>query len=395
MPPLWPEPSRFNVEVPIREISWPNGGWTRADLERQAAEPGKLYRQVYPEEIADLRAALAHLKSKHPSPVNLFSVLPEDFPLDAFLPVLEAIRDELQEGNGIINLRGFPVAEHSTEDLELIFWGIGLYLGVARPQGKESLFLTNVRDVGVDYRGSSGRGYTSRSALDFHSDGSDVAGLFCLKVAISGGESIASSSIRAHNVMLAERPDLLQELYQPMTFGRQGEEAPEEPPHYLAPIMGRSPDGSWACRHIRNHIRTAQISFPDVPRLTPKQLEALDYFDAILAREDMCYRSHMLPGDMMFMNNHIVLHSRTGYEDHAEFERKRHLLRLWLACPDAPMLPDAWKPAYKDVETPALRGGFRGQKITPAIREWEKNMAERHGMQFRIYEGDNAPKARL
>jgi alpha-ketoglutarate-dependent taurine dioxygenase len=36
------------------------------------------------------------------------------------------------------------------------------------------------------------------------------------------------------------------------------------------------------------------------------------------------------PGDMQFLNNHVVLHSRTAYEDHPEPQRRRDLIRLWL-----------------------------------------------------------------
>ena len=49
-----------------------------------------------------------------------------------------------------------------------------------------------------------------------------------------------------------------------------------------------------------------------------------------------------LPGDMQFLNNHWILHSRTAFEDFAEPERRRHLFRLWLACADGPALPEAF-----------------------------------------------------
>ena len=39
------------------------------------------------------------------------------------------------------------------------------------------------------------------------------------------------------------------------------------------------------------------------------------------------------PGDIQLLNNHIILHARSAYEDYPEPERKRHLLRLWLADP--------------------------------------------------------------
>jgi hypothetical protein len=35
-------------------------------------------------------------------------------------------------------------------------------------------------------------------------------------------------------------------------------------------------------------------------------------------------------GDIQFINNYTVLHSRTEFEDFPEPERRRHLLRLWL-----------------------------------------------------------------
>jgi hypothetical protein len=40
------------------------------------------------------------------------------------------------------------------------------------------------------------------------------------------------------------------------------------------------------------------------------------------------------PGDIQLLKNSVILHKRTAYEDWDEPERKRHLLRLWLAAPD-------------------------------------------------------------
>ena len=35
-------------------------------------------------------------------------------------------------------------------------------------------------------------------------------------------------------------------------------------------------------------------------------------------------------GDIQILHNHVMLHSRRGFEDWPEPERRRHLLRLWL-----------------------------------------------------------------
>ncbi|RZT36703.1 TauD/TfdA family dioxygenase [Cupriavidus agavae] len=359
----------------IREVA---GGWKREDVERDTS----WIHVLSPGEIDALEQALRHTLG---TGRDLLDMSIEDFPLDARVRRrLVALIDETQGGFGLKLLRGFPVERWDTDALRKLFWGIGLVLGVARPQGKMSQFVSDVRDAGGTYRSSTGRGYNTRSGLDFHADGSDMVGLFCVRTARSGGSSLVSSSITAHNEMLRLRPDLVAELYAPLVFSRQGEQAPEEAPWYLAPVFGVR-DGHFACRHIRNHIKGAQQTFPDVPRLTPQQTEALDLFDELLAREDLCYHMDLQPGDIQLLNNHIVLHSRTEYEDYPEPERKRHLFRLWLSLPQAQPLPEAWRDAYKDVDAACVRGGFRGIHITPEIRAFEARLANAHGMKLRIY----------
>ncbi len=358
-------------------VTYPHG-WNRADIER---DPDWIFH-LTPAQIADFEQALAHARSLGKPMLALSRA---DFPIggDA-LAVLRAAIGETQIGRGFQVLRGFPVHNWTVDDIRLFFWCVGLQMGVARPQGKDSKLLNDVRDIGVDYRSATGRGYSSRSALDFHADGSDIVGLMCIRTARSGGTSLISSSIRAYNEVLRTAPDLAHELAGLFVYGRQGEQAPEEPPYYEAPVVGWK-DGRFACRHIRNHINTAQRVFPEIPRLTDRQRAALDLFDATLAREDLGFDMSFEPGDIQLINNHIVLHSRTDYEDHDEPERKRHLLRLWIALPQGQALPDNWAAAYKDTLPRAVRGGFRGVGITPEIRAFEERLAAEHGMRLDIY----------
>jgi len=51
--------------------------------------------------------------------------------------------------------------------------------------------------------------------------------------------------------------------------------------------------------------------------------------------------------------HHWIMHSRTSYEDWPEPERRRHLLRLWLACEGGPALPAS----FTTVAQPATRSG--------------------------------------
>jgi hypothetical protein len=245
--------------------------------------------------------------------------------------------------------------------------------------------MSDVRNAGGVYRAATGRGYNTNARLDFHADGSDLVGLLVVRTAKAGGESLIASSISAHNVMLAKRPDLVKVLYEPFIFSRQGEQAAEEAPYYAAPVFGFE-QGRFVCRHIRNHITSAQVSFPEVPRLTAEQTEALDMLDEVLASDELCFRMYFEPGDLQFINNHIVLHARTEYEDYEEPERKRFLLRLWLSLPEGQPLPANFKDVYKDVRPGSVRGGFRGVNITPEIRAFEERIASEHGMHFDIYQ---------
>ena len=44
------------------------------------------------------------------------------------------------------------------------------------------------------------------------------------------------------------------------------------------------------------------------------------------------------PGQIYFLNNRWILHNRTAFEDDPEPGRRRHLVRLWLAAPCAPIV---------------------------------------------------------
>jgi hypothetical protein len=107
------------------------------------------------------------------------------------------------------------------------------------------------------------------------------------------------------------------------------------------PVFNPLPDGSLVTTYVRSAIRKAQ-RFPDVPRLTPEVEAACDLLDSLAESPEIHLDMEFRPGDMQFLNNHWILHSRTAFEDFAEPERRRHLFRLWLACADGPALPEVF-----------------------------------------------------
>jgi alpha-ketoglutarate-dependent taurine dioxygenase len=71
------------------------------------------------------------------------------------------------------------------------------------------------------------------------------------------------------------------------------------------------------------------VRHDDVPALDDRGREALDAFEHLAGSPAFCREMAFEPGDIQLINNHAVVHSRTGYTD--DPEDPRHLLRLWLS----------------------------------------------------------------
>ena len=302
----------------------------------------------------------------------------DDFDLGAAGPAIAAAFAQAQHGRGLALLRGLPRDCVDEAAFELMTWAIGLHAGVARPQGKATQYLSAVRDAGTVYRSAGGRGYSSNAELDFHTDGADLAVLTCFNAAKAGGMSMVSSSVTAHNVLVAERPDLAAVLHTPFHFSRQAEQAPDEGPSYPNPIYDEA-DGRLFSKWNRNRMNSAQ-KIEGVPALTDAQRAAVDALDSILRRNDVMYSMQLRPGDMQIINNHVTLHSRTEFDDFDDPARRRLLFRLWLAPPASPRLPDSWRPAYRSVAAGSVRGGIIGQGYNDRCRAFEARQAAELGM---------------
>lgn len=304
----------------------------------------------------------------------------DDFPLDAAAAV--AIRRAFAAAQGrwgVCLLQGLPVRRWTEDETRLALWGIGLHAGVARPQNAASEVMNDVRDAGGAYRVTNGRGYNTNARLDFHIDFCDIVALLCRRTAKTGGTSLLSSSLAVIDEIRATRPDLAPALSEPIPFSWQGTQAPGDAPTYLSPMAGEK-DGAVAFRTNRKNIVAAQRDFPDAPRLADRQILLVDLVDRLLADERFCYAMRLDEGDLQLVNNYVIVHSRTEFEDHDEPDERRHLLRLWLAVPDAQPLPDAWLDAFKDTRAGSVRGGVRGSRITPAFLRYEARQAARFGM---------------
>lgn len=294
----------------------------------------------------------------------LIEVDRDAFPLPALGPKLARLRRELLEGRGFFLLRGLPVGRMSREDAVAAFWGIGAHFGSARSQNASGHLMGHVKDVGLHSSDPNVRVYQTRERQLFHTDSVDIVALMCLQPARSGGLSSIVSSVAVHNEMARRRPDLAAELYEPFIVDRRGEVPEGMKPWFALPVFNRIGD-ELTTIYTRRYIESAR-RFPEVPALTPKQVEALDLFDSLCNsdefRLDMAFES----GDMQFLCNHVILHDRTAFEDWPEPERRRHLLRLWLCPPSGRRLPEAFAARYGSI-APGDRGGIVVKDAVPIV----------------------------
>lgn len=279
-----------------------------------------------------------------------------DVDLGELSPVLESMRDEVVERRGFVLLRGLPVERYTKEEAAIAYWAIGLHFGRPVSQNAKGHLLGHVRDIGLDPTNPIHRIYATNARHRYHTDSCDIVGLLCLKTAKRGGLSSIASSVTIYHELRRERPDVVEVLEQPFIVDRKGEIPEGKGPHYRMAVFHHFA-GHLTTIYARDFIEAAQ-RFAEVPRLSRRQIEALDMLDALAARDDVRLDMNLRPGDMQFLHNHQILHARTAYEDYPEPERKRHLLRLWLSPPNGRPLPPVFAERYGSIE-PGNRGGIR------------------------------------
>ena len=290
----------------------------------------------WPAEVLDeIRAAAQHVRAAGKAMPGFGR---DDFRLPRSQAFLDSVMREVTHGRGFVLLRGFPVDLLAPDETELAYLALGLHLGTPVSQDGAGTLLGHVRDERVERTGPEVRLYRTRERQDFHTDGADIIGLLCLHGARSGGESKLASSYAVYNEILRRRPDLLDVLYEPMWWDRNGEERPGEDPAFPLPVL-HDVDGVPRVFYIGWYIRDAQ-RHPHVPRLTAAQVEALDPIESVANDPAFHVEMDFRPGDVQLLNNAVILHSREAYEDDADIERRRHLLRLWLAAHDFTSVED-------------------------------------------------------
>jgi len=300
--------------------------WYGKDLEN--ATEKWIYR-LNQEEIEELDAAVRNfISSKKPIIRLAEKDSKEFFPLPKFGKVLWEKREtDLLNGRGLWLVRGFPIHKYNAEERSVFFLGVGSHLGAPVSQNGKGHLLGHVKDLGSDPDHPDTRIYTTHERQWFHSDAADMVGLLCVQVAEQGGESGVASAHTIYNEIVARRPDLAAVLASIFFFDRKGEIPPGQAPFKKLPVYYHH-KGKLISSFDRNYLIHTQ-RHAGVEPLSIDQWEALD----LVEQYSKEFAVHMIlePGDMQWVFNHKLFHSREKYRDSdTDPTRRRHLLRLWL-----------------------------------------------------------------
>ena len=282
--------------------------------------------------LAELEAALAELRR---APVPTLLLQPEHFALAAAARFMGEVRRRLDEGPGFVMLDRLPVDTMSREEAIALHWVLMSFLEPPVAQEWKGTVIYDVRHEGQAFTADT-RGALTPAGLEMHTDSSmgeappNYVSLLCMQTAAAGGMSIVSSALAAHNHFLREAPELLRRLYEPFYRDHQEYQAADAAATNFRPVFawdGRLRTRFNARHTFRGYEKTGRV-------LDESGATAVLLMDRFLEDPGNRLDLWLERGQIQILNNRVIVHGRTPYQDHEEPERRRHLVRLWLRAGD-------------------------------------------------------------
>jgi hypothetical protein len=258
------------------------------------------------------------------------SLDPERLDCPAVAGTMAGVKAALSGGSGFVVMAGLPFARWSERAARAISWLLCHYIAMPVMQKWTGTRVYEVRDTGAKLAHGVRRSLTNVKQ-DLHTDGpwlpttADYMALACVRQAGSGGMSRIASLVAAHNWLYRAHSTLLERLYEGFWWDRQSEHPAGDRPANFLPVYSRD-GGRLRVRYYDDYIRNGQ-------RLMQQPLDASGT-DALAAMREFveapenCFEFTLEPGQIFFLNNHLVAHGRTAFTDTASSERL--LLRFWL-----------------------------------------------------------------
>ena len=213
-----------------------------------------------------------------------------------------------------------------------LLYSIFIILGDLLIQNIKNEKIVKIEDEGQSLK-KGGRYHQTRDGGSYHTDSPhwkmvpDYVGLYCINPAIEGGTSKFVSAYTIHNTILKEDKDMLKLFYNKFYFDKRNEYSENESPTILEPIFEYN-NGKLSIRYLRNYIddgyKLQKLSLPE------SKIKALDYLEKISQNEEYVLSYDLRANDMVFFNNHRILHGRTSFVDHQDQNLKRLMIRIWI-----------------------------------------------------------------
>ncbi|OTA52471.1 Clavaminate synthase-like protein [Hypoxylon sp. EC38] len=250
----------------------------------------------------------------------------ELFPLPSLRGRLEQCALEVHRGCGICIIRGLNPRWFSIEDNIIVLLALASYVGDQRGvQNSKGDMLSHVIEskswtVPKDKR----HGIHTNDSLPFHNDmGCEILSIQVRDRAEAGGYTCVASMAAIYNDLLQSNPRVLHTLAK---HNWPIQSSKTDPPFVLCPLLEFHADNlliSMDPARIGPHPLSRNGS---IPHLTLDQQEALAVLQQVARKHQL--RLETQPGDIIFINNLSLLHSRESYRD--SVSSSRHLVRLWL-----------------------------------------------------------------
>ena len=278
----------------------------------------------------EIRLAVDELRAY---PLPTIVLRPEDFAMPSCREQMARVRHILQQGVRFAIVDRLPVGEMDTGEATAVYWLLSSMISRPVAQKLDGTLIYDVLDTGQEALPGSGvRPDKTSIEIRFHNDNAynnmppDYVGLLCLRQAMSGGHSRVISFHYAHNALFTRHPNELPRLYQPFWFDRQREFHPGESPVFAAPVFENTEE-------LKARFSVHQINSGYALRgeaIDNQGAAAIAAMFDIVEENGLSVDFDLEPGQMQFVDNRALGHSRTAFVDYPEPGRKRHLVRLWM-----------------------------------------------------------------
>jgi hypothetical protein len=313
---------RPHIGAPTKPIK-NAAAWYGPDIEADASQWSY---QLTTSESTEIYDAIVRLREAN---TELGAVTRENFFLPTLASQIKAWRQDIMEEFGLKLIRGLPVKEWSYDEVCYAFWGLGHHLGIPGAQNPDNELLGHVKDYGETADNPFVRLYRTASHIRYHCDACDIVGLLCLQPAVSGGASRVVSTVTLFNELMRVHPDLASRVCEPFRLDRRGETKPGQLPYSMV-SPAQFANGKLQTFYHSDYFRSIERHENLV--LTDAEKTILDFYDERGLSPELYLDMQLESGDIQFLSNHTIAHSRTAYTDHEDPEKQRHLLRLWLSA---------------------------------------------------------------